>query len=236
MPFLKPLIVLPTYNECENILQMIPALFALSVPNLCVLVVDDSSPDGTQELIKELQKKYPNLSLLSRPKKEGLGRAYVDGFRRAIEMDADCIIQMDADFSHDPADVPKLLEALETADWVIGSRYIVGGGTKHWPLHRLMLSQCANVYASFVTAIPISDLTGGFKAWKSDCLQKIGFENMETNGYGFQIETNFRAYKMGFKPKEVPILFTERRQGKSKMSQKIVWEALLLVWKLRFGC
>lgn len=234
MPFEKPFVVLPTYNERENVGTMVPKLFSLGVSNLNVLVVDDSSPDGTAQIVQQLQFKYPNLSLLNRSRKEGLGRAYIAGFQEAIQKGADCIIQMDCDFSHDPQDIPRFLKELEETDFIIGSRYVRGGETLHWPLHRLFLSRFANLYAKCITNVPVSDLTGGFKGWRAGCLKGIHLETSKTQGYGFQIETTFRAYKMGFKVKEIPITFTERRVGSSKMRGKIIWEALWLVWKLRF--
>src|SRR3990167_2552265 len=205
MTFEKPYIVLPTYNERENLERLIPTLFSLRIPNLQVLVVDDSSPDGTKQFVINLQPRYPALSILNRPKKEGLGRAYVAGFKEVLGQGADCIVQMDSDFSHDPQDVPRLIEGLKDTDLAIGSRYTKGGGTKNWPFHRIALSKWGNIYARFVTGAPIADLTAGFITWKS-----------------------------AFRIKEVPIMFTERRIGQSKMNRKIIAEALWLVWKLRF--
>lgn len=235
MPFQKTFLVIPTFNEKENLSRLIPVLFELPVPNLHLLIVDDSSPDGTETLVVALQKKFPKLFLMIRPKKEGLGRAYVAGFGEALRLGADSVLQMDADFSHDPHDIPRLLEALQGADWVIGSRYIPGGKTKNWSIFRLFLSKFANFYARFVTKMPIFDGTAGFKAWRRGVLERIDFKTIRTNGYGFQLETNFRAFKNGFKVREVPITFHERRVGASKMSRKIVWEALWLVLKLRFA-
>lgn len=214
---------------------MVPALFALGIPNLSVLIVDDTSPDQTAGVAKVLQAKFPNLFLLNREKKEGLGRAYIAGFRHALKREADALVQMDADFSHAPEDVLKLLEKLETADVAVGSRYVKGGRTVNWPLRRFALSRGANLYARFVTGVPVSDLTAGFKAWRRRCLEALDLDSIRTNGYGFQMETSFRAWKRGFRLAEVPITFTERRIGQSKMSGDIIREALLLVWKLRFG-
>lgn len=235
MDFQKIFLVIPTFNEKENLSRLIPILFDLPVANLHLLIVDDSSPDGTQALITVFQKKFPKLFLMSRPKKEGLGRAYVAGFQEALRLGADAILQMDADFSHDPQDIPRLLAALREADWVVGSRYISGGNTKNWSRFRLFLSKFANFYARFVTKMPIFDGTAGFKAWRRGTLENIGLKTVRTNGYGFQLETNFRAFKKGFTVKEIPITFCERRSGSSKMSRKIVWEALWLVLKLRFA-
>lgn len=235
MEFQKIFLVIPTFNERENLLRLIPILFELPVSGLHLLIVDDSSPDGTQGLVTGFQKKFPKLFLMNRPKKEGLGRAYVAGFGEALRLGADAVLQMDADFSHDPNDIPRLLNALEEADWVIGSRYISGGNTENWSLFRLFLSKFANFYARFITKMPIFDGTAGFKGWRRATLEKINLETMQSNGYGFQLETNFRAFQRGFKVKEIPITFCERRSGHSKMSRKIVWEALWLVLKLRFA-
>ncbi|MDP2599106.1 MAG: polyprenol monophosphomannose synthase [Deltaproteobacteria bacterium] len=233
--FSKPFVVLPTYNERENIVNIVPALFSLPIDNLHILVVDDSSPDGTAPLVKEMVSKFPRLLLFSRPKKEGLGRAYVAGFLEALRQGADAIVQMDADFSHDFNDVPRLLKELEQGSYLaIGSRYISGGKTKNWSKKRLFLSKSANIYAKFITKMPIFDTTGGFKAWRADCLKNIDLPSIQTNGYGFQIETSFRAFKRGYTIAEIPIVFSERRAGASKMSRKIIWEALWLVWKLRY--
>ena len=232
--FQKPFVVLPTYNERENIVNIVPALFSLPVSNLHVLVVDDSSPDGTADLVRQMASKFPRLALFTRPKKEGLGRAYVAGFQEAFKQGADAIVQMDADFSHDFNDVPRLLKELEQgSDVAIGSRYISGGKTQNWSKKRLFLSKSANIYAKFVTRMPVFDATGGFKAWRADCLKNIALSSIQTNGYGFQIETSFRAFKKGYRIAEIPIVFSERRAGASKMSRKIIWEALWLVWKLR---
>lgn len=235
MSFQKPFLVIPTFNEKENLSLLIPVLFELPVPNLHLLIVDDSSPDGTEALVAAQQKKFPRLFLMSRPKKEGLGRAYVAGFGEALRLGADAVLQMDADFSHDPHDIPRLLNTLTEADLVIGSRYISGGNTQNWSLFRQFLSKFANFYARFVTKMPIFDGTAGFKAWRSTTLAKINFETIQTNGYGFQLETSFRAFKKGYRIREIPITFSERRSGRSKMSRKIVWEALWLVLRLRFA-
>lgn len=236
MSYTKPWVVIPTYNERVNAEPLIRALFALPVPGLSVLIVDDSSPDGTAKLVQSLQVEFKSLHLKVRPKKSGLGRAYVDGFGYATQNGADTIVQMDADFSHDPADVPKLLEVLNTHDLAIGSRYSHGISVINWPLSRLMISIFGNVYARIITGIPIKDSTGGFKAWRTSLLKDINFNTVEADGYGFQIVMNYRAWKKGAKLTEVPIIFTERREGQSKMNKAIMREALLLVWRLRlFG-
>lgn len=215
---------------------MIPELYKLGIENLSVLIVDDSSPDGTGDVVKSFQNQYPNLHLETREKKSGLGQAYIHGFGVALEKGATRIVQMDADFSHDPKDVPKLLKELQTHDVVLGSRYSHGVSVINWPLRRLILSAGANVYARYVTGMSQKDITGGFRAWKAECLRKIDLSRIQADGYGFQVVMIYRAWKKGCKITEVPIIFTERREGQSKMSKGIVWEAFWLVWKLRlFG-
>ena len=232
----RPWIVIPTYNEQGNIGRLIEALFALAVTNLTVLIMDDNSPDGTADTVRELQGTYPGLKLVVREKKAGLGRAYIHGFQHALEHGADAIVQMDADFSHDPTDVPKLLAALAEHDVALGSRYANGISVVNWPLKRLLISMGGNFYASLITGLPFKDATGGFKAWRSDTLTAMDLATVNADGYGFQIITTFRAWKKQQKITEVPIVFTERREGSSKMSWHIVWEATWLVWRLRlFG-
>lgn len=232
----SPWVVIPTYNEKANIERMIPRLFNLGVASLQVLVVDDNSPDGTAEIARQLQVEYSGLHLEVRPGKSGLGRAYINGFAHALEQGADAVVQMDADFSHDPADVPRLLTELEQSDVVIGSRYSHGISVVNWPLRRLLISIGGNIYASLITGLPLKDATGGFKAWRASALRTIDFQTVNADGYGFQIVMNHRTWKKGLKLVEVPIIFTERREGQSKMSKAIIWEALWLVWKLRlFG-
>lgn len=232
----SPWIVIPTYNEKTNIEQLVPQLFDLGIENLSVLIVDDSSPDGTAEIVRKFQTQYPRLQLEVRDVKSGLGGAYIHGFQHALQHGATAIIQMDADFSHDPQDVPKLLTALQGHDVVIGSRYSHGISVINWPLRRLLISIAGNVYARLITGIPIKDITGGFKAWRGATLQAIDLASVKADGYGFQVVMNYRAWKQGKSITEVPIIFTERREGQSKMSNKIVFEALWLVWRLRlFG-
>ncbi len=229
-----PYVVIPTYNERTNIERLIAELFALNVPNLSVLVVDDNSPDGTGEAIKKLQESYPQLQLLMRQQKSGLGPAYIHGFQEALAHGATAIVQMDADFSHDPADVPRLLQHLAQYDLVLGSRYSQGISVINWPLRRLLISIGGNIYTSIITGMPFKDATGGFKAWRAATLQAVDLPHIVADGYGFQIVMTYRAWKKGLKIGEVPIVFTERRDGQSKMSKAIIREALLLVWKLRF--
>lgn len=230
----SPWVVIPTYNEKGNVEQMVKELFALSLDNFSLLIVDDNSPDGTASIIRELQKTHAGLHLIVRENKQGLGPAYLHGFSYALEHGADAIVQMDADFSHDPKDVPRLLHALSDADLVIGSRYSHGISVINWPLRRLLISVFGNVYSALVTGMPYKDLSGGFKAWRAETLRAMNLDTIEANGYGFQIAMNHRAWKLQKKIIELPIIFTERREGQSKMSKAIIREALLLVWKLRF--
>ncbi|OGY37028.1 MAG: dolichyl-phosphate beta-D-mannosyltransferase [Candidatus Andersenbacteria bacterium RIFCSPHIGHO2_12_FULL_45_11b] len=232
----SPWVVIPTYNEKGNIGQMVRELFIQPIDNMPVLIVDDNSPDGTQEIVRGLQKTYPNLNLVVRTKKSGLGSAYIHGFTYALEHGADAIVQMDADFSHDPKDVVRLLHGLQNADLVIGSRYSHGISVINWPLRRLLISVFGNAYAGVITGMPYKDVTGGFKAWRAETLRSIDLASVRADGYGFQIEMNYRAWKSKKHIIEIPIIFTERREGQSKMSKAIIREALFLVWKLRlFG-
>ena len=232
----SPWVVIPTYNEVDNISEMIKQLTALPLPGLKILIVDDNSPDGTADIVRKLQATHSNLRLIVRPGKAGLGRAYIHGFSHALEQGADAILQMDADFSHDPQDVPRLFKQLESSDMVIGSRYAEGISVVNWPLSRLLLSTAANFYARVVTSIPLKDTTGGFRAWSAELLKSIDFSTVHADGYGFQIVMSHRAWKKGAKIVEVSIIFTERRLGQSKMSRSIMWEAFWLVWRLRlFG-
>lgn len=231
-----PWIVIPTYNEKLNIERMIRALFALDIPGLSVLIVDDSSPDGTGDVVRRLTQEFLGLKLKVREKKSGLGRAYIDGFQTALSQGATAVVQMDADFSHDPSDVPRLLSALARCDVALGSRYSQGISVINWPLKRLLLSIGGNKYASLISGMPYKDLTGGFKAWRAEALRTIDLPTVSVDGYGFQIITTYRAWKKQFRFEEVPIIFTERREGQSKMSKSIVLEAIWLVWRLRlFG-
>ena len=229
---MKTVIVTPTFNERKNIRELLRTLFNLN-KDFHILVVDDNSPDGTADIVKELQLTYPNLHLLSRQKKEGLGSAYVAGFKHVLKNDYEAIIQMDADLSHNPKDLPMMVGRLEKYDLVIGSRYIKGISVVNWPLSRLMLSYGANTYSRLITGMPIMDGTGGFKAWKSEVLSDIDLDSVRSQGYSFQIEMNFRAWIKGYKIKEMPIIFSDRTIGQSKMSKKIVYEAVFMVWRLR---
>jgi len=225
------IVCLPTYNERENLERMVEALEPLDVR---VLVIDDNSPDGTGELADRLAADRDWLEVLHRPSKQGLGRAYVDGFRHALATDADLVLQIDCDFSHDPADVPRLIAAIEEgADLAIGSRYVSGGGTANWGLLRRLVSRCASIYTR-VLLMPIRDGTGGFKCFRRRVLESIDLERVDAAGYVFQIETTYRALRQGFRVVEVPIRFVDRTAGHSKMSRAIVMEAVWKVPWLRF--
>ena len=233
------LIVLPTYDERENLPRMVDAVAAVRdrMPfDGDVLVVDDNSPDGTAEVVAERMASDPRVHLLKRPGKQGLGSAYRDGFRYALERGAEYIFEMDADFSHDPAAIPDFLEAAKTNDLVLGSRYLNGGVTVvNWPLSRLILSYCANAYTRWVTGLPVHDATGGFKCFRRRALEAIRLDRVRSDGYAFQIEMSFKCWRRGFRIREIPILFVDRRAGTSKMSRRIVWEAAWMVWQLRFA-
>jgi len=229
---MKTLIISPTYNERKNIKQLVNMVIGEN-PELHLLIIDDNSPDGTGEKVKKLQTEYKNLFLETRPKKSGLGTAYIFGFKWALEKKYDNIIQMDADLSHNPKDLPRMVNNLQKYDLVIGSRYINGISVVNWPLRRLMLSYGANAYSRVITGMPIMDGTGGFKAWKSSVLSSIDLDSVKSQGYSFQIEMNFRAWVKKFNIKEIPIIFSDRTIGQSKMSKTIVYEAIFMVWRLR---
>jgi dolichol-phosphate mannosyltransferase len=228
----RALVVVPTYNERVNLPIIVPQILEQD-PRLEVLVVDDNSPDGTGRLADELAASDARIHVLHRPNKEGLGRAYLAGFRWAIECDYDLVLEMDADRSHDPKYLPALLAATQEAELVVGSRYKNGVNVINWPMSRLLLSYFANKYARWVTGLPLSDATGGFKCFRSVVLRSIDLDAVRSNGYAFQIEMSFRAWKRGFRLAEVPIVFTDRVEGQSKMSKKIVREAVWMVWWLR---
>ncbi len=228
----KGLVVVPTYNEAENIGRLIPEVLRQD-PRLEILVVDDGSPDGTAGLVKGVMSKEPRIHLLERPQKMGLGTAYVAGFRYALSKDFDFVFEMDADFSHDPRELPRFLKAIANADLVLGSRYVGGIRILNWPMDRLLLSYSANLYARVTTGLPVSDATGGFKCFRRPVLEAIELGNVRSNGYAFQIEMSFLAWKKGFSIAEIPIVFMDRQQGHSKMSKRIVREAALMLLKLR---
>ena len=228
---MSAIVVLPTYNERDNLEAMIGAL--LQKPDLNVLVVDDGSPDGTGELADAIASTSGGrVSVLHRRGMRGLGPAYIAGMTRALQTDATVICQMDADFSHDPADVPRLLSHAATADLVIGSRYVPGGRIENWPLRRMWLSTFGNRYARAVTRLQTHDCTSGFRCWRSDALKRLPLDRIASNGYGFQVEMAWEAHIAGFRILEVPITFVERRQGVSKLSYKVVVEAMFLPWRL----
>ena len=227
-------VVVPTYNEAENIGRLIPSV--LANPRFRVLVVDDGSPDGTGAMVQAMAAEEPRVGLLSRASKQGLGTAYIAGFRRALAEGAAFVCEMDADFSHDPRYLPELLAAAEAgADLVIGSRYVPGGGTTDWGLVRRMISRGGNIYAGVILALPVADATGGFRCYRRAVLEQIDLGKVRSNGYAFQIEMAYRTRRAGFRIAELPIIFPDRRVGKSKMSRRIVVEALVNVWRLRFG-
>ncbi len=229
----RPLIVIPTYNELDNIRALIPVLLELPVET-DLLVVDDNSPDGTGNAVLEFRH-TGRVHLLSREMKEGLGQAYVAGFGWALDReDFDPIVQMDADFSHNPERVPELINALEDFDMAIGSRYCRGVNVVNWPLSRLLLSWFANRYTKIITGLPVKDATGGFKAFRRSALARLDLGEIRSDGYSFQIEVTYKLYRSGCSVTEVPIIFVDRHAGTSKMTRKIVWEAVWMVWRLRF--
>ena len=229
---MKTLIISPTYNESKNISTLVETVFSRN-SDAHLLIVDDSSPDGTAEIVKKLQSNYPNLFLEIRKVKDGLGRAYLFGFKWALDKKYKIIVQMDADMSHHPKEIPPMIELLKENDLVIGSRYINGVSVINWPLKRLFLSFSANIYSRVITGMPIKDATGGFKVWSAKVLEAIKFEDVRSSGYSFQIEMNFRAWHKGYKLTEHPIIFIDRTVGESKMSKSIMFEAVWMVWRLR---
>jgi len=228
----KSLVIVPTYNELENIPRIIPAILSQDA-NIHLLIVDDGSPDGTGAFVKEEMKKNDKIHLLEREKKMGLGTAYLAGFKYALQNNYDFIFEMDADFSHDPNELKNFLIAISDNDLVLGSRYINGVRVLNWPMARLLLSFFASVYTRIITGMPVKDATGGFKCFRRNVLEAIDLDKVRSNGYSFQIEMTFKAYSKRFKIKEIPIVFSDRVKGKSKMSKKIVREAVTMVWKLR---
>lgn len=230
---MNSLVIIPTYNEKENIRTVIERLRALAV-KVDILIIDDNSPDGTADIIRDMQTKDQHLFMLNRSGKLGLGTAYLTGFRWALTRDYEYILEMDADLSHNPDDVPKLIKECEKGyDLVIGSRYCNGVNVINWPIKRLILSYGANKYTRIVTRMPIMDATAGFKCYRREVLSGINLDRVKSSGYSFQIEMHFRAWSQGFKIREVPIIFVERSEGRSKMSKNIVWEAVFMVWKLK---
>ena len=229
---MESVVIIPTYNEKENIKTVIEKLENLNI-DLDILIIDDNSPDGTPAIIKEIQKSHKNIFMIERPGKMGLGTAYVKGFRWALDKGYQYILEMDADLSHNPEDVPHLIDACKKgADLVIGSRYCDGVNVINWPIKRLLLSYGANLYTRIITRMPVKDATAGYKCFNRKVLESIDLDRIKSSGYSFQIEMNFRAWKKGFSISEVSIIFIERSEGHSKMSKGIVWEAVFMVWKL----
>lgn len=233
MSLQRALVIIPTYNESENIPRLVPLVLSQD-PRLEVLIVDDASPDGTGRIADELSNADSRVHVLHRKGKLGLGTAYIAGFQWGLKRGYDVLFEMDADFSHDPAHLPQFLAAIEDFDVVLGSRYLEGRVTvANWPMGRLLLSYFANVYARQVTGLPVADATGGFKCFRREVLEAIDLEKVESNGYAFQIEMSFRAWRRGFRLGEIPIMFVDRNVGESKMSKRIVREAVWRVWRLR---
>lgn len=233
LPPMKTLVVIPTYNEKENIQAIIPEVLKIGL-GVDILVVDDNSPDGTGGIVKKLQNQFSQLHLLERAGKQGLGKAYIAGFKWGIEKGYDAIVEMDADFSHRPQDLVPLVGGLKTHDFAVGSRYVQGGATVNWGLMRKIISRGGGIYSRLILGFPLNDWTGGFNAWKKEVLLGIGLDSVQSNGYSFQIELKYKALKKGFKGTETPIVFEDRRVGQSKMSLKIVIEAFYRVWIMRF--
>ena len=229
---MKSIIISPTYNESKNISTLVRTVFDRN-PDIHLLIVDDSSPDGTGQIVSDLQKNHPNLHLETRKVKDGLGKAYLFGFEWALKHEYYIIIQMDADMSHHPKEIPIMIELLKNNDLVIGSRYVNGISVVNWPLKRLFLSYGASVYSRVITGMPIKDATGGFKAWKASTLNAIDLKDVRSSGYSFQIEMNFRTWHKGYRLVEHPIIFIDRTIGESKMSKSIMFEAVWMVWRLR---
>ncbi len=226
------LVIIPTYNEMENIGRIAPTVLDTS-PHVDILFVDDNSPDGTGKLADDLAEKNPRIHVMHRTAKDGLGRAYIAGFKWALERDYKFVMEMDCDFSHDPKEIPNFRDkALADSDLVLGSRYVGGIRVLNWPMNRLMLSRGAGVYVQIITGMPFSDPTGGFKCFRREVLESYDFDKVNANGYGFQIEMTHKAWMKGFRIGEIPIIFEDRKEGTSKMSGNIVYEALWVVWSL----
>jgi len=230
----KALIIIPTYNELENLPKLLPEILSKD-KIIDILIVDDSSPDGTADWVNKEAEKNPRIKLIKRERKMGLGTAYIAGFKYALENNYDYIFEMDADFSHNPDEIQNFLNEIKTYDLILGSRYKDGVNVVNWPMSRLMLSLFANMYTRVITGLPVRDATSGYKCFKKEVLQAIDLDTVKSNGYAFQIEITFKAWKKEFKIKELSIVFTDRVKGTSKMSKKIVREAIFMVWKLRLA-
>ncbi len=232
---MKSMIIIPTYNERENITRLIPEVLAQD-ENVEILVVDDNSPDGTGDIVEEISRRDQRVHLLKRPGKLGLGTAYITGFRYSLQRpEIGCIFEMDADFSHQPKYIPLFLRAIETADVVLGSRYIPGGGVENWGLARRMLSRGGSMFSEIMLGLPVKDCTGGFRCYRRTVLEALDLDRISSEGFGFQVEMLYECNKRGFKIKEIPIMFPDRQRGTSKMSKHIIFEALWLVCRLRFS-
>jgi dolichol-phosphate mannosyltransferase len=229
----KSLVIIPTYNEKNNIERVLDALVGLNIENLDILIIDDNSPDGTADIVKKYMAQNSIVTLIERPGKQGLGTAYIAGFLYALDKDYDLIFEMDADLSHDPKEIPNFIKAMEEADLVVGSRYLTGVNVINWPLMRLFISVMASKYTRIITGLPIRDCTSGFKCFHRRILENIPLNKISSSGYSFQIEMNFKAWKRGYKIKEIPIIFYDRTVDSSKMSKKIMMEAVFIVWKLK---
>ena len=230
---MKILVIVPTYNEGQNIAELIAAIFEQKIQNLEVLVIDDSSPDGTADIVADLQNSNPMVHLMRRERKMGLGTAYIAGFKYALERGFDLILEMDADFSHDPKALAGLVSASKRYHLTIGSRYVKGVNVVNWPLSRLLLSMGASLYTRLITGMPLRDCTSGYKCFRRQVLEEIDLDKIQSDGYSFQIEMNFKAWRKKFKIGEIPIVFVDRFAGSSKMSKKIIREAIWMVWKLK---
>jgi len=226
------LIIIPTYNELDNIQKLIPDILD-RYENVDILVVDDNSPDGTGNYVSILSQSNERVKIIRRENKLGLGTAYITGFKYALQNKYNYVFEMDADYSHDPGEIENFFRAIKENDLVLGSRYLSGVNVINWPMRRLILSYLANFYTRFITGLPVHDATGGYKCFRREVLEAINLDKVKSNGYAFQIEMTFKAWKRGFRIKEISIIFLERSKGKSKMSKKIVREAILMVWKLR---
>jgi dolichol-phosphate mannosyltransferase len=231
---MRALVIVPTYNERENLPQLVPAILGQG-DQFHLLVVDDNSPDGTGAIADEFASADSRVNVLHRDGKRGLGTAYVAGFKWALEHGFDYVFEMDADFSHDPDDLPRLLDGAVRGDCSIGSRWVPGGGTENWSLLRTLISRGGSIYAKTILGVPVNDLTSGFKCFSSYVLKRLDLDSIRSNGYGFQVEVNYRCHRLGYRITEVPIRFVDRRVGKSKMSAWIVLEAARVVWKLRLS-
>ena len=228
----KSLVIIPTYNELDNIKKLVPDILN-RYENVDILVVDDNSPDGTGKYIAELSESDSRLKYILREQKMGLGTAYIAGFKYALQNSYAYIFEMDADYSHDPLEIDNFHKAIEDSDLVLGSRYLTGVNVVNWPMRRLLLSYFANLYTRIITGLPVHDATGGYKCFRREVLEAINLDKVKSNGYAFQIEMTFKAWTKGFRIKEISIIFIDRMKGKSKMSRKIVREAIFMVWKLR---